>query len=50
VRHSNKSLHEICELGKITRGILRGTLGMIRHLLASEVRLTQWCVKINLVP
>ena len=31
VRHSNQSPHEVCELAEIARGILCGSLGVIRH-------------------
>ena len=31
VRNCNKSAHKIRELAEVTRGILRGTLGVIRH-------------------
>jgi len=38
MRHSYKLPHKFCELVEVTRGILRGTLGVLRHLVPSSRR------------
>jgi hypothetical protein len=42
VRYSDKPSHEIFELAEITRGILRGSLGVICHAFSLMERMP-WC-------